>query len=130
MTLMKRSTGTTSQFDPSTSASAAYHAAAPSQAAGEHLALADGDAAQYGDCRAESDGQLFEGADAVDDSWFAPSDDKGADAVDDSWFAPSDDEGADAVDDGWFAPSDDEGADAVYNEADYGACEEFDSLRL
>jgi hypothetical protein len=95
MTLMKRSTATTSQIDQLASPSAAYYAA---PAAPDQLALADGDAAQYGDCRAEWDGQLFEGADAVDDSWFAASED--------------------------------EGADAVYNEVDYGACEEFDSLRL
>jgi hypothetical protein len=97
MTLKKRRTATTSQFDQLASPSAANYAA---PAAPDQLALADGDAAQYGDCRGEWDGQLFEGADAVDDSWFAPRDDE------------------------------DEGADAVYNEADYGACEEFDSLRL
>ena len=82
MTLKKRRTATTSQFDQLASPSAANYAA---PAAPDQLALADGDAAQYGDSPAESDGQPFDGA--VYESWFAPSEyddeDEGADAASD-----------------------------------------------
>jgi hypothetical protein len=84
MTVRKHSRATSLQFDPSASACAAYCAAAapaPAQVPEEQLALADGDAAQYGDSPVEYDGQPFDGA--VDERWFAPSEDEDADAASD-----------------------------------------------